>query len=119
MVTYLRIHVVVSYRWLVPAGRSGKTAYRVPDILCIGFPALLKEGLAHDGKELCGASCSVGVEARCFVERFHRSTPGQPGYDLKHLFVGQLKRDDILHYKSPLEMEMMRAIKRTFDPQGL
>ena len=33
--------------------------------------------------------------------------------------IGQLKREEILRYKSPLEMEMMRAIKRTFDPQGL
>jgi FAD/FMN-containing dehydrogenase len=33
--------------------------------------------------------------------------------------IGQLKREEILRYKSPLEMEMMRAIKRAFDPQGL
>lgn len=33
--------------------------------------------------------------------------------------LGQLKREEILRYKSPLEMEMMRAIKRALDPQGL
>ena len=33
--------------------------------------------------------------------------------------IGQLKRDELLRYKSPLEMEMMRAVKRAFDPQGL
>ncbi|MBI2305688.1 MAG: FAD-binding oxidoreductase [Rhodocyclales bacterium] len=33
--------------------------------------------------------------------------------------IGQLKREEILRYKSPLEMEMMRAIKRALDPQGL
>ncbi len=33
--------------------------------------------------------------------------------------IGQLKRDELLRYKSPLEMELMRSIKRTFDPQGL
>jgi len=33
--------------------------------------------------------------------------------------IGQLKREEILRYKSPLEMEMMRAIKRALDPLGL
>ena len=33
--------------------------------------------------------------------------------------LGQLKREEITHYKSALEMEMMRSIKRTLDPQGL
>jgi FAD/FMN-containing dehydrogenase len=33
--------------------------------------------------------------------------------------LGQLKREEITHYKSPLELELMRAVKRAFDPQGL
>jgi FAD/FMN-containing dehydrogenase len=33
--------------------------------------------------------------------------------------IGQLKREELLRYKSPVEIEMMRAIKRTLDPQGL
>jgi FAD/FMN-containing dehydrogenase len=33
--------------------------------------------------------------------------------------LGQLKRDEILRYKSPVEMELMRAIKRAIDPQNL
>lgn len=33
--------------------------------------------------------------------------------------LGQLKRDEILRYRAPVEDEMMRAIKRTFDPDGL
>ncbi|MCK6406279.1 MAG: FAD-binding oxidoreductase [Rhodocyclaceae bacterium] len=33
--------------------------------------------------------------------------------------LGQLKREEILRYKSSLEMEMMRAVKRAFDPLGL
>jgi FAD/FMN-containing dehydrogenase len=33
--------------------------------------------------------------------------------------IGQLKREEMLRYKDALEMEMMRSIKRTFDPQGL
>jgi FAD/FMN-containing dehydrogenase len=33
--------------------------------------------------------------------------------------LGVLKRDEIRLYKSPLEMELMRAIKAAFDPHGL
>ncbi|MDO8810867.1 MAG: FAD-linked oxidase C-terminal domain-containing protein, partial [Gallionella sp.] len=33
--------------------------------------------------------------------------------------LGQLKREDISHYKSALELELMRSIKRTLDPHGL
>ena len=33
--------------------------------------------------------------------------------------LGQLKREEILRYRSPIEDEMMRAIKRAFDPDGL
>jgi len=33
--------------------------------------------------------------------------------------IGQLKRDELLRYKSPVEMALMRSIKQTLDPQGL
>ena len=33
--------------------------------------------------------------------------------------LGQLKRDEIRHYKNALELELMRNIKHTLDPQGL
>ena len=33
--------------------------------------------------------------------------------------LGQLKREEITHYKSPLELELMRAVKHALDPQGL
>ncbi|MDB5815001.1 MAG: hydroxyacid dehydrogenase [Rhodocyclales bacterium] len=33
--------------------------------------------------------------------------------------LGQLKRDEILRYKSPVEMTLMRSIKQALDPHGL
>jgi FAD/FMN-containing dehydrogenase len=33
--------------------------------------------------------------------------------------IGQLKREEITHYKSALELELMRKIKQTLDPIGL
>ena len=33
--------------------------------------------------------------------------------------IGQLKRDELAHYKSPIELALMRRIKAALDPQGL
>ncbi|MBI1965756.1 MAG: FAD-binding oxidoreductase [Betaproteobacteria bacterium] len=33
--------------------------------------------------------------------------------------IGQSKRGELAYYKSALELETMRALKRTFDPQGI
>jgi FAD/FMN-containing dehydrogenase len=33
--------------------------------------------------------------------------------------VGQLKRDELVHYKTPVELEAMRAIKQALDPLGI
>jgi len=33
--------------------------------------------------------------------------------------LGQLKREEIRRHKSPLELELMRSLKRTLDPKGL
>ncbi|MBU0769829.1 MAG: FAD-binding oxidoreductase [Gammaproteobacteria bacterium] len=33
--------------------------------------------------------------------------------------IGQLKRDLLVHCKSPVEMDLMRALKNAFDPHGL
>jgi len=33
--------------------------------------------------------------------------------------IGQLKREELLRYKSPVEMALMRSLKQALDPQGL
>jgi FAD/FMN-containing dehydrogenase len=33
--------------------------------------------------------------------------------------IGVLRRDEMLRYKSPVELQMMRAIKQALDPQGI
>jgi FAD/FMN-containing dehydrogenase len=33
--------------------------------------------------------------------------------------LGQLKREEITHYKSEIELDLMRSIKRVLDPKGL
>jgi FAD/FMN-containing dehydrogenase len=32
--------------------------------------------------------------------------------------VGQLKREELVHRKSPVALAMMKRIKQAFDPQG-
>ena len=46
------------------------------------------------------------------VARFGGSISAEHG-------LGQLKREEILRYKSPLELELMRKIKRALDPHGI
>ncbi len=46
------------------------------------------------------------------VARFGGSISAEHG-------LGQLKREEIRRYKSSLELELMRKIKRTFDPHGI
>ena len=46
------------------------------------------------------------------VARFNGSISAEHG-------LGQLKREEILRYKSPLEIDLMRAIKRALDPDGI
>ncbi len=46
------------------------------------------------------------------VARFRGSISAEHG-------LGQLKREEILRYKSSLEIELMRSIKRTLDPHGI
>ena len=33
--------------------------------------------------------------------------------------IGQLKRDELTHYKAPIDLAMMRKIKAAFDPKGI
>jgi D-lactate dehydrogenase (cytochrome) len=33
--------------------------------------------------------------------------------------IGQLKKNELAHYKAPLELDLMKRIKTAFDPQGL
>ncbi|MBC8118453.1 MAG: hydroxyacid dehydrogenase, partial [Burkholderiaceae bacterium] len=46
------------------------------------------------------------------VTRFDGSISAEHG-------IGQLKRDENARYKSPVEMNLMRAIKQALDPKGI
>jgi FAD/FMN-containing dehydrogenase len=46
------------------------------------------------------------------VHRHHGTISAEHG-------LGQLKVDDAMHYKSPVEMRLMRTLKAALDPLGL
>ena len=58
---------------------------------------------------LKNATVTVNRLIHDIVIRFNGSISAEHG-------VGQLRRDEIKHYKSPLEMELMLRIKQAFDP---
>ena len=46
------------------------------------------------------------------VQSFHGSISAEHG-------IGQAKRDELAHYKSEVELALMRAVKQAFDPRNL
>jgi D-lactate dehydrogenase (cytochrome) len=55
---------------------------------------------------------AINLTVHDSVARFGGSISAEHG-------LGQLKREEIRRYKSPLELELMRKIKRTLDPHGI
>jgi FAD/FMN-containing dehydrogenase len=67
-------------------------------------------GIAPD--EFVKKSGAINRVVHDSVARFDGSISAEHG-------LGQLKREEIKRYKSALELELMRAIKRTLDPLGI
>jgi len=49
----------------------------------------------------------------------HRSVQEHAGSISAEHGIGQLKRDELPHYKSPLELALMKRVKQALDPRGL
>lgn len=54
-----------------------------------------------------------------FEHRVHDVTVALEGSISAEHGIGQLKRDELETRKDPIELELMRSIKRSFDPKGL
>ena len=68
--------------------------------------------LAADNARFLVHERAVNAQVHDLVQRFAGSISAEHG-------IGQLKRDELARYKSPVELELMRSIKRALDPQGL
>ena len=112
----------------VPISRIGEFVERTDAALEQAFPGIRIVAFGHvgDGNLHYNQSKPEAGENAAFIA-------AQPQvdlivHDLVHQLggsisaehgIGQLKREEILRYKSPLEMELMRSVKRAFDPLGL
>ncbi len=92
-----------------------------PDIQLITF------GHLGDGNLHYNINAPQGVDAAQFVEAeqarvnqiVHDSVARFEGSISAEHGLGQLKRDEILRYKSAVEMKLMRRIKAAIDPLGI
>ena len=93
---------------------------RFPDVRIVAF------GHAGDGNIHYNCSKPERGEAKAFYAKapevnhvvYEVVTSLNGSISAEH-GLGQLKREEITHYKSALELDLMRAIKRTLDPKGI
>jgi FAD/FMN-containing dehydrogenase len=92
-----------------------------PDIRIVAF------GHMGDGNIHYNISLPDAARNKAFMQDYEHEVhdqvydivAGMEGSIAAEHGLGQLKREVITHYKSPLELELMRSIKKTLDPQGL
>jgi FAD/FMN-containing dehydrogenase len=72
----------------------------------------LSRAEAHDNAAFIAAQPAVNRIVHDTVHALNGSISAEHG-------IGQLKREEILRYKSPVEMAVMRSIKQALDPRGL
>jgi FAD/FMN-containing dehydrogenase len=112
----------------VPISRIGEFVARADAALAERFPGIRIVAFGHvgDGNLHYNQSKPAAGENAAFIA----ATPqvNEIVHDIVHALggsisaehgIGQLKREELLRYKSPLEMDLMRAVKRAFDPRGL
>jgi len=83
-------------------------------------------GHLGDGNLHYNLSAPAGVASEAFMGQLTRAnrivhdlvTRAGGSISAEH-GIGQLKRDELRHYKTPLELELMRKVKSALDPRGL
>ncbi len=95
------------------AGAALKAAFPDAPIYCFGH---VGDGNLHynvgDAALLAARRAQVNRVVYDEVAALQGSISAEHG-------LGQLKRDEITRHKDPLELELMRSVKRALDPQGL
>jgi FAD/FMN-containing dehydrogenase len=112
----------------VPVSRVAELIERAGAELTRSFPDIRIVAFGHAGDGNIHYNCSKSE--RQDAKDFFRQAPqvNRVVYEVVNALdgsisaehgLGQMKRDEIKLYKSPLELDMMRAIKRTLDPHGI
>jgi FAD/FMN-containing dehydrogenase len=92
----------------------------LPGIRVVAF------GHVGDGNIHFNLSQPVGADRHAFLSQWDRlerivsdiAVRLGGSFSAEH-GVGEMKRDSLLRYKSPVEIDLMRAIKRAFDPKDI
>ncbi len=92
----------------------------LPGIRVVAF------GHLGDGNIHFNLSQPIGADKAAYLSRWeelssivHRLVADHAGSISAEHGLGLMKRDEILHYKSQVEMDVMRQIKRTLDPLNI
>ena len=94
------------------AGNALAAAYPGVPIFCFGH--------VGDGNLHYNVGDAALIERRAEVSRIVYDVVAALGGSISAEHgLGQLKRDEIVRHRQPLELELMRAVKRALDPQGL
>ncbi len=113
----------------VPVSRVAEFIAQASVALRGAYPGIRVVAFGHlgDGNIHFNASMPDAAENDAFIGR-HEAAVNRVVYDVVARLdgsisaehgLGQLKREEITHYKSALELELMRSIKHTLDPHGL
>ena len=120
--------ISIKYDVAVPVSKIPEFLARADAALAEAFPGIrvvafghvgdgnlhynLSKADAQDNAAFIAAQPTVNVIVHDLVHALNGSISAEHG-------IGQLKREEILRYKTPLEMALMRSIKQALDPAGL
>ena len=83
-------------------------------------------GHLGDGNIHFNLSQPVGADKDAFIDRWeemnrivHDIVVGMQGSISAEHGIGRLKKDELAHYKSQVELDLMHRIKQALDPQGI
>jgi FAD/FMN-containing dehydrogenase len=112
----------------VPVSRMGDFIARATKAVEDRLPGVRPVPFGHigDGNVHFNLSQPVAMEKQAFLDLWgemngivHGIVRGMHGSISAEHGVGQLKREEIAATKSPVEMELMRSLKRALDPKGI
>jgi FAD/FMN-containing dehydrogenase len=108
---------------------------RVPEFLAQATAAVEKElpgirvvafGHVGDGNIHYNLSQPVGADRAAYLARWHEFNRivhdivvGMNGSISAEHGIGRLKKDELAHYRSPIEIGLMRSLKAAIDPRGI
>jgi FAD/FMN-containing dehydrogenase len=72
----------------------------------------VSEPLAGDRSAFESATAAINRAVHDLVAKYRGSISAEHG-------IGRLKRDELAHYKSQAELDLMRSIKHAIDPKGI